>query len=414
MPVILLLSALTAWRLYVVGKFKAGIKWILLEIKPPLDVEKSPKLAESIFAGIHGTYLKTSPKKNFFKGEIPVWFSFEIVGTGGNIKFYVRCWEVMRNLIEAEIFGQYHDCEIKVVDDYMMDMPQFFDPKGEYGMFGAELIFNQPNVYPIKTYPYFEERTSKGFSKIIDPLSPLAETMSTLQPGEHIWLQFLVKPTGNDWVKESQAVINKLIGKEAVPVETKGEKVVSGIFKLTEGALREGLNLLEPEPLVPVKEEKKKEEFTLMRLTPGQKIVLEMVENKASKLGFKVGIRFIYLARNEIYNRSRISGVIGTFKQLYANDLNSFKPNPKTATFSRGFLRYVFPGDRGFFASAIEADRKEKIYRRYLLREIPKQVVILNTEELATLWHIPGQEVKAPTLERVESKKGEPPAGLPR
>ena len=38
---------------------------------------------------------------------------------------------------------------------------------------------------------------------------------------------------------------------------------------------------------------------------------------------------------------------------------------------------------------------------------------VLNTEELATLWHFPGQILKVPTLERIESKEASPPPNLP-
>ena len=38
---------------------------------------------------------------------------------------------------------------------------------------------------------------------------------------------------------------------------------------------------------------------------------------------------------------------------------------------------------------------------------------VLNTEELATMWHFPGQILKVPTLERIESKEASPPPNLP-
>ena len=38
---------------------------------------------------------------------------------------------------------------------------------------------------------------------------------------------------------------------------------------------------------------------------------------------------------------------------------------------------------------------------------------VLNTEELASLWHFPGQILKVPTLERIESKEASPPTNLP-
>jgi len=38
---------------------------------------------------------------------------------------------------------------------------------------------------------------------------------------------------------------------------------------------------------------------------------------------------------------------------------------------------------------------------------------VLNVEEIASLWHFPGQILKVPTLERVESKEASPPTNLP-
>ena len=38
---------------------------------------------------------------------------------------------------------------------------------------------------------------------------------------------------------------------------------------------------------------------------------------------------------------------------------------------------------------------------------------VLNTEELATIFHFPGQILKVPTLERIESKEASPPPNLP-
>ena len=38
---------------------------------------------------------------------------------------------------------------------------------------------------------------------------------------------------------------------------------------------------------------------------------------------------------------------------------------------------------------------------------------VLNTEEIATLWHFPTITMKAPLVKKSESKRGEPPVGLP-
>ena len=63
--------------------------------------------------------------------------------------------------------------------------------------------------------------------------------------------------------------------------------------------------------------------------------------------------------------------------------------------------------------------RKRKLFRHYQKRLGPffprsGGTFILNTEELATLYHFPSRmAAPAPGVPRVEAKKGEAPSGLP-
>lgn len=401
MPILLFFTALESWLTYVRQKYLLSIKWVLLEVKPPPDVEKSPKIAENIFSGLHAVYVKPiSWRSKFFKGEVQNWFSFEIIGNGGEINFYIRTPENLRNLVEAQVFAQYPDAEINVVDDYIDSLPRYL-PNDDYDLFGTELIFTKEDAYPIKTYPFFEEESGRGEFKRTDPLAPLAETLSTLEPGEHIWLQLLVRGTGKEWVDKAQPVLDKLTGKKP--------KVEGDIFS----KIVDFLGYLLPGGAPAEEKKEEKQEFSTMKLTPGQKFVLEQVENKIAKLGFKTGYRFLYIARKELFRSSRIAAVTGMFKQLYFNNLNSFKPNADTVTKADGWFAWLFPSHRGFFADQQEFNRKWHIYQAYRKRSFVKKVVILNTEELATLFHLPGIGVKAPAFPRVEAKKGQPPAGLP-
>ncbi|MBI2670032.1 MAG: hypothetical protein HYX20_02740 [Candidatus Yanofskybacteria bacterium] len=399
-PFLLFFGALDGWLFYVRKQYLLSIKWVLLEIKPPPDVQKSPKIAENIFAGLHALYTgSVSWKDEFFKGKVQPWLSFEIVGNGGETNFYIRTPEDLRNLIEAQIFAQYPDAEIKIADDYITQLPEYL-PNDEYDLFGTELVFTRPDAYPIKTYPFFEEESGKDEFKRTDPLAPLAEIMSALESGEHIWLQLTIRATGDAWVKEAKTEVDKIIGKEPKVERGSLGKVVDFIDLLLPGG-------------TPVHEEKKKDEFSLQKLTPGQKFTLDQVENKISKLGFKSGYRFFYIARKDRFHGSHISAVMGMLKQFYLNNLNSFKPNKKTITKDKGWFSWLFPSDKGFFYREREYRRKWHLYQKYRERAFVGQFIILNTEELATLFHLPGIGVKAPAFPRVEAKKGQPPAGLP-
>ncbi|MBI5731892.1 MAG: hypothetical protein HY982_00850 [Candidatus Magasanikbacteria bacterium] len=47
------------------------------------------------------------------------------------------------------------------------------------------------------------------------------------------------------------------------------------------------------------------------------------------------------------------------------------------------------------------------------MRWFPPKASILNTEELATVFHFPIVTVESPLLRRLETRKGEPPANIP-
>lgn len=399
-PFLLFFAALEAWYTYKKEQYLLSLKWVLLEIKPPPDVQKSPKIAENIFSGLHAAYISSKTwKERFFKGAVQPWFSFEIVGNGGDIGFFIRTPEDLRNLVEAQIFAQYPDAEIKIADDYVDTLPEYL-PNDDYDMWGTELVFTKPNAFPIKTYPFFEEESGKDEFRRTDPLAPLAEIMSSLETGEHIWVQLTIRATSDAWAKEAKADVDKLIGKEPKVERDALGKAVDFIDKLLPGG-------------VPAVEEKKKEEFSLMKLTGGQKFVLDQVEHKIAQLGFKSGYRFLYIARKDRFHGVHISAVTGFFKQFYLNNLNSFRPNKYAWTVAKGWFPWLFPSDKGIGYKKQEFKKKQFLYRDYRKRAFVKQFIILSVEELATLFHLPGIGVKAPAFPRVESKKGQPPAGLP-
>ncbi len=398
-PIFLAILSWQMWQEYSLDKFLKSIKWVVLEIIPPPQVERSPKIAESLFAGVHGTYKPVASKSHFVKGEVPMWFSFEIASNGGQLSFFIRTPDNYKNVIESHIFAQYPEAEIRVVDDYVNLLPKDL-PNDQYDLFGADLVFTKEDAYPIKTYPVFEDESGKDEWKQIDPLAPILEQMSSLDPGEHVWLQLIIRPTGDAWVKDSQPLIDKIVGKAPKAAD---KTIIDSIFGFVNSFI-----------LPPAKEEKKDEkEFNLQKLTPGQKYVLEQMETKLSKLGFKTTYRFLYIGRKEAYKGSRVSTVIGMFKQLYANNMNTFTPYKATRTIAKGKMPWLFPSDKGFNQKNELYMRKKNLYTAYRNRWFLDHLIILNTEELATLYHLPGLNVKAPNVPRVDAKKGQPPVRLP-
>jgi hypothetical protein len=406
LPILLVRTTYSQWMDLQKKTYLANMKWVLLEIIPPPDVLRSPNIAELFFSSLHAAYGGgTNWKSQAFGGKIPDWFSFEIASNGGDTHFYIRTPESQRNLVESALFAQYPDAEMRIaLEDYINLLPEKFNPE-VYDVSGNDFLMAQPPAYPIKSWREFEEKGGKDDNVRIDPLSPLFEMMGGLRQGEHLWLQYVVRPTGGEWVKDGQKVIDKLAGK----AEKKEEPPLKFIFDFIDGLL--GI-AKKPE------EKKPEKEFNLQNITPAQKIVLELVELKLAKPAFKTAIRVLYVARKDAFVGTRTAGVSAMFKQLFYNNLNSFKPGANTR--DKGTWNWMFPSDKGFNVDARTLGKKEGMYDAYRKRAFsapppdPKSFnIILNVEELATLWHLPGLNAKAPLLPRVQAKKGQPPVFLP-
>ncbi|OGN00552.1 MAG: hypothetical protein A2651_01545 [Candidatus Yanofskybacteria bacterium RIFCSPHIGHO2_01_FULL_42_12] len=387
LPILLFFAWFFSLENYNKLKYLASLEWVLLEIRVPREVNKSPKGMEQVFAALYGVFLgPTRWQDRIFKGKIPDWFSFELAGTSGEIHFYVRTQKQYRNLVESQIYAQYPDAELIEVEDYLVRLPRFL-PNDEYDLWGGELILSREDAYPIRTYPEFEEKgTGPDIVKRIDPVASLAETLGTLEYKEYISVQLLIRPAGDGWIKKGQAVVDKLMGKKAKTKEDWLTKAVFSIDALLPGG-------------APVKKEEKKEREPL---SPGVQDVLKAVEKSFTKLGFESGVRLVYIFPKGNFHKTHLVAMNGAFKQFASPSLNSFKLNGKTT-----------PPIRGLFYKQKAYRRKVSIYGKLRDRSFVKKPIILTTEELATVYHFPDVSVKSPLLPRVEAKKGEPPAGLP-
>jgi hypothetical protein len=328
-----------AWVNYVQEKYIRSIKWKLLEIKIPKEIEKRPKTMDEFFAALYSTNdtVIDTLYDVYLSGAIDTWFSFEIVSIGGDIHFYIRTPEISADMIEAQIYAQYPEAEIKEVEDYVRDIPDDI-PSADYELWGTDMKLNKEDSYPIRTYKEYEDTASGDF---IDPISNIVEGVSKLRKGEQIWIQILVRAVNDNWKKEADDLVLKLIGRDN-PKKRKGEGffslVISEIVDLGRYTL---LGFFSPQSLNP-KEDKKqdKEHLSMMlHLSPGEKEIVTAIENSTKRPGFETDIRWIYLAKRDIFDKAKGNAVVFSFlSQFGSQDLNSFIPNSKTKTSAYYFL----------------------------------------------------------------------------
>jgi len=399
LPFILLPLLQFYYLWFIRTKWDATMPKILLEVKIPKEIERPMKAMEQVFSSFWTLYDPPSFKEKWFEGHFLLNFALEIVSIEGNIHFFIRVPKILRGMFEAAVYAQFPNVELGEADDYTKNVPQNI-PNKEWDLFGWDFMFLKESCYPIKTYlKFFEEQEGAKEEKRMSALSVLLEGMSDFKKGEQMWFQIIAKPIVNEvkWVEEGKEIIDKLVKR---PLKPKLKSIIKEAFDV----LFLGI--------IPGQTEKPKEEVIPpeMKLTPGEREVVQAIENKISKLAFETTMRFVYIGTKDVFFKPRVKIPLDFTAGINIANLNGFKPWKKT-------LPKIVPP--AIARERMVYSKKKQLFRRFIKRMTPLfpasgGTFVLNIEELATLFHFPGRTM-APTLNlsRVEAKKSGPPENLP-
>ena len=377
-------------------------KFVVLAIDIPQLNVQTPKAVEQLFSHLAAVFSKPDLKGKFIEGYKQKWFSFEIISIEGYIQFLVWTEEQYRDLMETTIYAQYPEAEITEVEDYTSIAPDTY-PNKEYDVWSGEFALAEDAAFPIRTYEEFEHSISKD-TVLKDPMGTMLESFSRIGHGEQMWFQILVEPIDNEWKESVIAKIKEFIGEEDAHGHGSPVSFLTDNFLVKEarGLLQEagrqvaGMGGAGHEDHA----EEKVDKNQLKYMTPGQVKLVEAMEKKIQKIGFKVNIRAVYLARKEVFNTARgVTALKGSMSQFSIPTANSIVVEKSTS-------------DRKV---KITNKKKKKFIDAYKNRKMDANVkaFVLNIEELATLWHFPMSHVKTPLLQKASSKAAEPPSGLP-
>ncbi len=402
------------WLHYIQQDFISGIDFVVLEIIPPRDVLRSPKAMELFITNALYHWSEKGGKEEFWQGAVWFWFSLEIASIEGQVHFYIRTPTRVRGLIETQMYAQFPQAQIRPVEDYTLAVDEISEDSAWNG-WGCEFKLAKPEAFPLKTYAdYGLDKDPKEEVKV-DPISPIVEFFGSLQKDEQAWMQIVITPSKkmwhthgtifghHNWVEESRVEIKRLL--------TPFTRINPNPFN------KEDPHLASVEMRVPA------------FLDP----TIKAMTAKTQKIGFDTGIRVMYVAKKEAYNMSNRRNMRLIFRQYAKPDCNElvrcnstqadafggvFTISKKTVMLladrmlnefrERGFFHH-FLRHRIFSKETIPWPFSDMFYPVYFHQE----TFVLNVEEIATMWHFPGQILKVPTLERIESKEAAPPTNLP-
>ena len=377
--------------------FTKDWEWTLLAIDVPQLNIQTPKAVELLFAHLAGAFGAPDIAAKFRGGFKQRWFSMEIISVEGYIQFLVWTEESFRDLVEAAVFAQYPDAEITEVEDYTEDLVDNF-PDDDYDMWASDFTLLDDSAYQIRTYKEFEHNISKD-TILKDPMGAFLESFSRIGPGEQMWFQIIIEPISNDWKEGVIKKIKEMIGDKSVGGKNFLDHTTQFSLKLLEGV---GDQVFAREASES-KDESREPPNKIQYLTPGQSKLLEAMEDKITKIGFKTKMRGVYLARKEVFKPQRgVNLLLGAVNQFNNPSANSLAP--------------TYGVSASYFLKDWRINyRKNLLFKAYRKRKlkIGSNPFILNIEELATIWHFPMSHIKTPLLQKAQVKQAEPPIGLP-
>lgn len=382
LPLFLFFTLWDLWLTYRRAQFFASQTHILLEVKLPKEISKSPLAMELFLNGLYQTGGEGTWVDVYWYGKTRPWFSLELVSINGAVHFFIWTRKGFRNLIEANLYSQFPGIEIYEAADYTL--PVSFNP-AEVGLWATEFELTKPDPFPIKTYvDYGMDKDPKEEFKI-DPMTPLIEFLGSIGHGHQVWIQILIRA-------HKAEDVDLVTGKSVDLRWAKG----------AEKAIEEVLKRSKPKKTPDGKEEPGRQP------TEGEKEIVGAIERSISKAGFDVGIRALYIAPKDIFSSANNAGIVGGFRNYNSNNLNGFKGARVPGA------KYPWQ-DRSKKKTNMGLQLMLDAYKQrgYFYNEYKRPYFVLNTEELATIYHFPGGVSSTPTFQRIGSKKAEAPSNLP-
>ncbi len=391
------------WLDFKQGKYVTSLSWVLLEIKVPESAIQTPKGMENFFSNLAGTKSGLTWREIWLLGKIQSSFSFEIISNGGEIKFLIRTTDKYRDLIEALIYAQYPEAQITEAEDYVSQVPHTY-PNDEYDIFGGEMKLTKPAHYPIRTYEDFEH-TGEKEGRFKDPLLPTLELMGKVQPGEHLWVQFIITPPGDqNWAKEGEKFVStSIMGRVDKKKKTMTQELFSAAGALPNELLMQTVGVSFGGPATV--EEKKADDLRALKLTSGEKLAMDLITEKINKIGWLCKVRYAYVAKKSKFRKGMMaSGMKGVFQPYSSQILNGFSAHGPSVT-----------KDDYFWQTWSLPTKQNNLIRRFASRNAfaGGPLIVLNAEELATVFHFPSADVRTPMLSTLGARRAEAPTTLP-
>jgi len=300
--------------------------------------------------------------KRFLYGAPGV--SFEIANSSKSeeIVFYISIPKKFRESIEKQIHSFFPNAVLEKAQDYNIFFPGSFTES-------SILKLKKRFTLPVRTYENME----------VDPLNAITNALSRLETvKEGAAIQLVLKPAGIAWRTHGRRIAHEMQqGKRLADVEqSMALKIGTGLMNAAGSAM------------APKKDEDPfKNDPKTVQLTPEEQELVKSIENKSSKTGYHVNIRLVASAATTERAQMILAQIENAFSQYENGDTNSFQ---------------------------VKRINKKDIAYNFIFRNfIEDESVILNNEEIASIFHLPISTTETPKIKWLKSNAAPPPLDIP-
>jgi hypothetical protein len=291
--------------------------------------------------------------------------AFEIANSAKSeeIVFYISIPKKFRESVEKQIHSFFPNAVLEKAEEYNIFFP---------GSFTSASVLNlaHRHTLPLKTYENME----------VDPLNAIANALSRLETvSEGAALQLVMVPAGTSWREEGRKVAQEM--QQGKRLKEASASFMSRVGSDVGSAIRD---VVIPENKG---ESMKSEKDKVFQLTPDEQELVKSIENKSSKTGFRVNVRLLASAATQERAELILSHLENAFSQFENGDINFFR---------------------------VKRSNKKEIAFNYIFRNFKSdEAMILNNEELASIFHIPTSSTEAPKIKWLKSNAAAPPINIP-
>lgn len=327
---------------------------------------------ETLFASIGGLRAQRGPR-SWLLGRHDH-YSFEIVANKKKISFYLVAPRYAGRYLEQQVQAHYPEAVMEEVRDYNIFLPQT-------AVLAGFLKTRRNPILPLKTYNKME----------VDPLNSIINTLSKLDEGEGIAVQYVVRSAKGSWHAKAAHVVSRVYqGKKLSEAIETG--FFNKLFSLLGGAAKS----------IPAGDKNKGQidPYNARRMTTAEEQIVKGIEEKNAKSGLDVNLRVIVSAVDSGKAKLLLNNLIGAYSQY-----NLYE-------FGNSFINRLTLGYR--LINHFSGYWQERLIKDFIHRRFNEYIgFLLNSEELTGLFHLPLRWTETPNIAWLTSRQSAAPADTP-